>query len=105
MAHKTISQKAEEEAAEATNVTPIKKPPKYADESKEDAFKRIARGRFVKAVTRIRSLNYLTNRGSYAFDEKQIDTLIGHLRAEVDALETSFQAALRKGKSEVKIGL
>ena len=86
-------------------VTSIKKPSRYEGESKEAAFRRLGRSRFVKCVTRIRSLAFLTNRSAYAYDADQVEVLITSLRNEVDALETAFLAGLRRGKEQVEIDL
>lgn len=77
----------------------------WADESKEAKFRRIGRKRFILTVNRIRQLMNLTNRSSYNYDAEQVETLIGSLRDEVDALDTAFQAGLRKGNKEVAIDL
>ncbi len=100
-----MATRAKKQTEGPDNVTPIKKPPKHAGESKEGAFRRLGKDRFQKAVMRIRSLSYLANRGSYDYNEGQVETMISRLREEVDALEMAFQAALTKGQKNIDIDI
>lgn len=81
---------------------PKSKVNKYADEGKDEKFRRLARGRAEQAIRKIRGIKVLANKGHYEWTDQQITTLIRALRKEVDDLEGAFN---RKNRSDIHLAL
>lgn len=59
-------------------------------ETKEDRFKRLAEQRVPAALKRISLITKLSNRGSYAYTDEQVQKIIASLREEVGRVEAAF---------------
>lgn len=71
-------------------------------ETKADAFKRLASARVGKALGMLKNIEHLANRSQYDFTAEQVAKIVGALRSEVDAIASSFDAAL-KGNSPARV--
>lgn len=68
-------------------------------ETKEQRFKRLATKRTQAALQKIRLLENLSG-SSYRYTLEQADTIVGALRTAVDAVETKFNRADGRKKSD-----
>jgi hypothetical protein len=68
------------------NVVPI-------GESREDKFKRIAKQRMNVALKRLKMMETLSNKASYAWTDEQVDAMEEALNNAVDAIITPLRAS------------
>lgn len=75
--------------------------PASPDETKADAFKRLANSRVNAALDRIRLIGNLSNRSSYDYGPEQIDKITLTLHTAVDDMLSKFKGKADKPKFEL----
>ena len=77
---------------------------KKSDKSPRDRFLTVGANRVGKAMKAIRNVSNIANRKSYEYNEAEARKAITTLRAEVDAVEKTFNEALagKGAKAEAK---
>ena len=61
------------------------------EESKAEAFKRLAKFRFGKVVDRMALIGSLSNTGNYDYTAEQVDRMFANLHKEVDKIKGLFK--------------
>ena len=64
--------------------------PKGPNETKADAFKRLATARVRTAIKAVQLVGNLSNRSIYDYDSKQVMKIIKALQSEVDRAKAKF---------------
>ena len=61
---------------------------------KRAKFKELANARVSKSIAAIRGVGKLANPKAYAFEQPDVDKIVGAYTAEIDALKSRFEKAL-----------
>lgn len=61
------------------------------EETKAEAFKRLANKRMTVALDKIRLVGNLHARGNYEYTEEQVARMISALHAEIESIEAKFK--------------
>lgn len=73
-------------------------------ETKSQKFQRLAESRTKKAISAIRSLGKLSNRGHYEYDEEQVRHIFSTLRKELEESKAFFDRDTKQAsKVEFKL--
>jgi len=66
-------------------------------------FKKRAEGNLNRALNSFKQLQRCANRNIYAYDDKQIETIVAELRRGVDEVERAFTASGGEGRRWVEL--
>lgn len=71
-----------------------------AEESKSDKFKRISGRRVDELVKKIKLVGNLSNRGSYEYDDADVERMFSRLQQVLDDAKERFNKPRRKRKED-----